>query len=251
MSSATGASLMSSRVAPIPLYNRFADVFTFSERLAQGVAGGFPEWEVRLRADIRPNQSTSDRCRARWWRCSEVTLNCGMAVGAIRLCWIDARTHAAPGLERGPLNQPGARSTRNSCTRACRRHGEGPAAVDPDAGARMIHEALRRDSAAASMSSAKTRSSTLSVRGELNKVLIEEAARHQDVTIRFNQTCPAADPTRNVLRFRNEVSGAQYSVELAPAMGNGWSGLRCAQQPRGDEPSERPRRLARSRLQRS
>jgi len=61
-------------------------------------------------------------------------------------------------------------------------------------------------------------------RGELNKVLIEEAARHQDVTIRFNQTCLAADPTRNGLRFRNEVSGAQYSVELSPTIATDGAG---------------------------
>jgi kynurenine 3-monooxygenase len=61
-------------------------------------------------------------------------------------------------------------------------------------------------------------------RGELNKALIEEAARHQDVTIRFNQTCLAADPTQNVLRFRNEVSGAQYSVELTPTIATDGAG---------------------------
>jgi kynurenine 3-monooxygenase len=61
-------------------------------------------------------------------------------------------------------------------------------------------------------------------RGELNKVLIEEAARHQDVTIRFNQACLAADPTRNGLRFRNEVSGAQYSVELSPTIATDGAG---------------------------
>lgn len=61
-------------------------------------------------------------------------------------------------------------------------------------------------------------------RSELNKVLIEEAARHQDVTIRFNQTCLGADPTQNVLRFRNEVSGAQYSVELTPTIATDGAG---------------------------
>ena len=34
-------------------------------------------------------------------------------------------------------------------------------------------------------------------RADLNKVLIEEAGRHQDVTIRFNQTCLGADPAQN------------------------------------------------------
>lgn len=61
-------------------------------------------------------------------------------------------------------------------------------------------------------------------RSELNKVLIEEAARHQDVTIRFNQTCLGVDPTQNVLRFRNEVSGAQYSVELTPTIATDGAG---------------------------
>jgi kynurenine 3-monooxygenase len=61
-------------------------------------------------------------------------------------------------------------------------------------------------------------------RTELNKVLIEEAARHQDVTIRFNQTCLAADPIQNVLSFRNEVSGAQYGVELTPTVATDGAG---------------------------
>jgi kynurenine 3-monooxygenase len=61
-------------------------------------------------------------------------------------------------------------------------------------------------------------------RGALNRVLIEEAARHQDVTIRFNQTCLAADPAQNVLRFRNEVSGAQYAVELTPTIATDGAG---------------------------
>ena len=61
-------------------------------------------------------------------------------------------------------------------------------------------------------------------RAALNRVLIEEAARHQDVTIRFDQTCLAADPAGNLLRFRNEVSGAQYQVELAPTIATDGAG---------------------------
>ena len=61
-------------------------------------------------------------------------------------------------------------------------------------------------------------------RAALNRVLIEEAARHQDVTIRFNQTCLGADPVENALRFRNEVSGAQYAVELAPTIATDGAG---------------------------
>ena len=61
-------------------------------------------------------------------------------------------------------------------------------------------------------------------RAELNRALIEEAARHQGVTIRFNQTCLGADPEQNVLRFRNEVSGAQYTVELTPTVATDGAG---------------------------
>jgi kynurenine 3-monooxygenase len=61
-------------------------------------------------------------------------------------------------------------------------------------------------------------------RAELNRVLIEEAARHQDVTIRFNQTCLGADPQQNILRLRNEVSGAQYAVELTPTIATDGAG---------------------------
>ncbi len=61
-------------------------------------------------------------------------------------------------------------------------------------------------------------------RAALNRVLIEEAARHQDVTIRFNQTCLAADPAANTLRFRNEVSGVQYAVELTPTIATDGAG---------------------------
>jgi kynurenine 3-monooxygenase len=61
-------------------------------------------------------------------------------------------------------------------------------------------------------------------RAALNLVLIEEAARHQDVTIRFNQTCIAADTAANALRFRNEISGAQYQVELTPTIATDGAG---------------------------
>jgi len=61
-------------------------------------------------------------------------------------------------------------------------------------------------------------------RAALNRVLIEEAARHQDVTIRFDQACLGADPAGNFLRFRNEVSGAPYQVELAPTIATDGAG---------------------------
>jgi len=61
-------------------------------------------------------------------------------------------------------------------------------------------------------------------RAALNRVLIEQAARHQDVTIRFDQTCLAADTAGNLLRFRNEVSGAHYQVELTPTIATDGAG---------------------------
>lgn len=61
-------------------------------------------------------------------------------------------------------------------------------------------------------------------RAALNRVLIEEAARHRDVTIRFDQTCVAADPGAGVLRFRDEVSGAPYEVELTPTIATDGAG---------------------------
>ena len=88
---------------------------------------------------------------------------------------------------------------------------------------RMIHE--RSGAATLQLYGQRQEEVIYSVgRAALNRVLIEEAARHQDVTIRFDQTCVAADPTGNVLRFRNEVSGAQYQVDLAPTIATDGAG---------------------------
>jgi kynurenine 3-monooxygenase len=61
-------------------------------------------------------------------------------------------------------------------------------------------------------------------RAALNQVLIEEAARHYQVTIRFDQTCLGVDLAGNTLRFRNEISGSQYSVDLTPTIGTDGAG---------------------------
>ncbi len=61
-------------------------------------------------------------------------------------------------------------------------------------------------------------------RADLNRVLIEEAARHQDVTIRFDQTCLGADAEQDALRFRNETSGAEYSLGLTPTIATDGAG---------------------------
>jgi kynurenine 3-monooxygenase len=52
-------------------------------------------------------------------------------------------------------------------------------------------------------------------RAALNRVLIEEAARYNTVTLRFNQTCLAADPARNALRFRDTSIGDRSNTRGA------------------------------------
>ncbi len=53
-------------------------------------------------------------------------------------------------------------------------------------------------------------------RAELNRALIEEAALHPQVRIRFRQTCLAALPEAVSLRFRDEATGRECNVPLAP-----------------------------------
>jgi len=61
-------------------------------------------------------------------------------------------------------------------------------------------------------------------RASLNHVLIEAAARHPQVTLRFDQTCLGVDLPANLLRLRNEVSGAHYTVDLRPTLATDGAG---------------------------
>jgi kynurenine 3-monooxygenase len=61
-------------------------------------------------------------------------------------------------------------------------------------------------------------------RGELNRVLIEEAGRHTGVTVQFNQQCLGADPARNVLRLRDQLTGSEREVALTPAIATDGAG---------------------------
>jgi kynurenine 3-monooxygenase len=61
-------------------------------------------------------------------------------------------------------------------------------------------------------------------RAALNRVLIEEAARYDSVDLRFDQTCIAAIPERNVLRFRNNRDGVEYDATLAPTIATDGAG---------------------------
>ena len=61
-------------------------------------------------------------------------------------------------------------------------------------------------------------------RADLNRVLIEEAARHAGVSVRFNQLCLDADVGRDRLRFRDETSGALHESALTPTIATDGAG---------------------------
>ena len=61
-------------------------------------------------------------------------------------------------------------------------------------------------------------------RSELNRVLIEEAARHARVRLRFRHTCLAALPEEGSLRLRDEDAGSECSVPLAPTFATDGAG---------------------------
>jgi kynurenine 3-monooxygenase len=55
-------------------------------------------------------------------------------------------------------------------------------------------------------------------RADLNRLLIEEALRHRNVTVHFNRQCLGADPERDRLRVRDTASGVEEELPLAPAI---------------------------------
>jgi kynurenine 3-monooxygenase len=61
-------------------------------------------------------------------------------------------------------------------------------------------------------------------RADLNRVLIEEAARHPGVSVRFNQLCLGADAGSGRLRFRDQSAGREYAVALAPTIATDGAG---------------------------
>jgi kynurenine 3-monooxygenase len=66
-------------------------------------------------------------------------------------------------------------------------------------------------------------------RAALNKLLIEEAARHASVTVRFDQVCLGAFPERDALRFRDShwpvaPNSPQYDVPLTPTIATDGAG---------------------------
>jgi kynurenine 3-monooxygenase len=65
-------------------------------------------------------------------------------------------------------------------------------------------------------------------RAELNRVLIEEAARHPRVRLKFRHTCLAAEPDAGVLRFRSEETSSErageHDVPIAPTFATDGAG---------------------------
>ena len=61
-------------------------------------------------------------------------------------------------------------------------------------------------------------------RADLNLVLIEEALRHPNVAVRFNQQCTGVDVPGKRLRLRDAVSGSGHELELAPAIATDGAG---------------------------
>jgi kynurenine 3-monooxygenase len=61
-------------------------------------------------------------------------------------------------------------------------------------------------------------------RADLNRVLIEEALRHANVTVCFNQQCTRVEPAANRLQLRDTASGTERELDLAPAIATDGAG---------------------------
>ena len=88
---------------------------------------------------------------------------------------------------------------------------------------RMVHE--RSGAAALQPYGQRDHEVIYSVgRADLNRVLIEEALRHANVAVRFNQQCLGVDAGGNRLRLCDGASHKQYELELAPAIATDGAG---------------------------
>ena len=61
-------------------------------------------------------------------------------------------------------------------------------------------------------------------RATLNVSLLERAARHREVSIKFGHICLAADLDRDVLRFRDLASSLTYETRLTPSIATDGAG---------------------------
>ncbi|MBV8146226.1 MAG: FAD-dependent monooxygenase [Gammaproteobacteria bacterium] len=82
---------------------------------------------------------------------------------------------------------------------------------------RMVHE--RGGTAALQAYGQREHEVIYSVgRADLNRVLIESAARHAGVSVHFGQQCLGADLDAQRLNFRDIASGREYPLPLAPTI---------------------------------
>jgi len=61
-------------------------------------------------------------------------------------------------------------------------------------------------------------------RADLNRVLIDAAARHEGVSVRFNQLCLGAELRSDCLSFRDQVDGRDYQHALTPTIATDGAG---------------------------
>lgn len=61
-------------------------------------------------------------------------------------------------------------------------------------------------------------------RADLDRVLIEEAARYPRVRLKFRHTCLAAQPDAGVLRLRNDETASEHDVPIAPTFATDGAG---------------------------
>ena len=61
-------------------------------------------------------------------------------------------------------------------------------------------------------------------RADLNRVLIEEALRHEGVSVHFSRQCLGADVPQDRLRLRDTASGALHDLPLTPAIATDGAG---------------------------
>jgi len=61
-------------------------------------------------------------------------------------------------------------------------------------------------------------------RAALNRVLIEEAARYDNVEMHFDQACVAVSPEQNLLRFQDRKRKTEFEAPLAPTIATDGAG---------------------------
>ena len=228
------------RVAPVPLYNRFEDVCASRRR-----------WREVLRETRVKRAAARERQHRRRRTGRRAARGAARAPRPAASTLLRAPPRSAPGAARArPLDQSGARRARHARARARRRHGAHAAAADPDArphGARAVRARPR----CSPTGSASTRSSTRSAARELNRVLIEEAARHPRRRACTSTSSAWARIRRaNALRLRDQRTRRRaYEVALDAHHRHRRRRLGGARQPRRRGPRERARGMARPRLQ--